>query len=116
MSLIVKARVTDDTVVLDLLGRLWVLDLPLRDRVHALLQDGCRFFVFNLEDVDYMDSSGLGQLVAIWTTVRTKGGNVVLLRPTERVRRLLTVTKLQIVFDTFQEEGKAKTSVRRGEA
>ncbi len=113
MTLLIRTRIAGDTVVLDLSGRLWVLDLPLRDQVHALLAQGCRFFILNIEEVNYIDSSGLGQLVSIWTSVRTQGGNVVLLRPTERVRRLLFITKLQMVFDVFLEEEKAALGVRR---
>lgn len=114
MGLIITSRVDGDTVVLDLEGRLWVLDLPLRDRLHALLEGGCRFFIFNLERVDYVDSSGLGQLVALWTSVRSKEGNICVLRPTTRVRRLLTVTRLNVIFDMFEEEDRAKMAVRRG--
>ena len=113
MSLIITPHVTGDTVVLDLEGRLWVLDLPLHDKLRDLLANGCRYFVLNLEKVDYIDSSGLGQLVALWTSVRTKGGNLVLMRPTERVRRLLTVTRLNVVFDVYHDAEKAKAASRR---
>jgi anti-sigma B factor antagonist len=113
MALIVIPRLTADTVVLDLEGRLWVLDLPLHDRVRDLLANGCRYFIVNLEKVEYIDSSGLGQLVALWTSVRTRGGNLVLMRPGERVRRLLTVTRLNVVFDVYQDEAKAKAAIRR---
>ncbi len=113
MALIVNSRVSADTVVLDLEGRLWVLDLPLHDQVRDLLAAGCRYFVVNLEKVEYIDSSGLGQLVALWTSVRTRGGNLVLMRPTERVRRLFSVTRLNVVFDVFQDEDKAKGAIRR---
>jgi anti-anti-sigma factor len=113
MALIVIPRLTADTVVLDLEGRLWVLDLPLHDQVRDLLANGCRYFIVNLEKVEYIDSSGLGQLVALWTSVRTRGGNLVLMRPGDRVRRLLTVTRLNVVFDVYQDEAKAKAAIRR---
>ena len=58
-----------DVVILDLNGRLWVLDLSLRDFVKKLLDDGARHFVLNLGDITYMDSSGLGQMLAIWTSI-----------------------------------------------
>ena len=70
MGLKITTRRAGDTAILELEGRLWILDLPLRDRIRELLQENYRFFVFNLEKVDYMDSSGLGQLVALWTSVR----------------------------------------------
>jgi anti-sigma B factor antagonist len=114
MGLIITSRAAGDTVLLDLQGRLWVLDLPLRDRVHSLLEQGCRYFVFNLAEVDYIDSSGLGQLVALWTSVRTREGNLCVLQPSARVRRLLTVTRLNVIFDMFDDEERAKNAVRRG--
>jgi anti-sigma B factor antagonist len=98
---------------LDLAGRLWVQEQPLHDQVRALLDEGYRFLILNLEKVDYIDSSGLGQLVSIWTSVRSRNGNIVLLRPTERVRRLLRTTALYIVFDVFDDEERARVHVRR---
>ena len=114
MALIIKPRVINDVVVLDMKGRLWVLDLPLRDKTQALLEQGCRFFVLNIAEVDYIDSSGLGQLISIWTSVRSKGGNVVLLNATSKVQRLLVTTRLQVIFDIFDDEERAKLAARRG--
>lgn len=81
--------------------------------MRSLLDEGCRFLILNLEKVDYIDSSGLGQLVSIWTSVRSRGGNVNLLRPTERVKRLLRTTNLYVVFDVFDDEQRARGAVRR---
>jgi anti-sigma B factor antagonist len=104
MSLKVGIRKTDDITLLDLEGRLWVQEGPLHTQVRSLLEGGCRFLILNLEKVDYIDSSGLGQLVSIWTSVRSLGGNVNLLRPTDRVKRLLRTTSLYVVFDVFEDE------------
>ena len=114
MALVIKEQVDGDTAILSLQGRLWVLDLPLRDRVHVLLDQGCRYFVFDLTHLDYIDSSGLGQLVALWTSVRTKEGNLCLVRPSNRIQRLLKMTKLGVIFDVFEELEKARGAVRRG--
>jgi anti-sigma B factor antagonist len=113
MSLKIGTRKSDDVAVIDLAGRLWVQELPLQDQVKLLLDQGCRYLVLNLENVDYVDSSGLGQLVSIWTSVRSKNGNINLLRPTERVRRLLRTTALYVVFDVFDDEQRARAAVRR---
>ncbi len=113
MGLTITLRNSGDVTILDLEGRLWILDLPLRDRAHALLEAGTRYFILNIERVDYMDSSGLGQLVSLWTSVRTRGGNLVLLKPSARVRKLLTVTRLHVVFDIFQDEERAAAAIRR---
>ena len=113
MPLIIDARVTGDTVLLHVKGRLWILDLPLRDTVQTLLEKGCRFFIFDIAEVDYIDSSGIGQLISIWTSVRTRGGNLVLLHADQRIQRLLVTARLQVIFDVFEDEEKAKVSVRR---
>ena len=113
MSLEVSIRRTGDVAILDLAGRLWVQEPPLHDQTRALLEEGCRFLILNLEKVDYIDSSGLGQLVSIWTSVRSHHGNINLLSPTEKVRRLLRTTALYIVFDVFDDEQRALGAVRR---
>src|SRR5262249_12237320 len=88
MALIIKQRNVSDIVVLDLGGRLWVLDLPLRDLVNGILVGGRQNFVLNLAGVDYIDSSGLGQLISIWTSIRSRGGDMTILNPTKRVQQL----------------------------
>jgi anti-sigma B factor antagonist len=113
MALNIGTRVFDDIVILDLEGRLWVQDQPLQDRVKSLLAEGHRFIVLNMTGVDYIDSSGLGQLVSIWTSVRARNGNINLLRPGERVRKLLKTTALYVVFDVFDDEERARAAVRR---
>lgn len=114
MDLLIRSQIEGDTVILSLEGRLWVLDLSLRDRVHGLLQQGYRFFIFDLSGLGYVDSSGLGQMVALWTSVRTRDGNVCVVRPSLRIQRLLKITRLHVIFDVFEDLEKAKTSIHRG--
>jgi anti-sigma B factor antagonist len=113
MALEIQPRIIEEVVILHLSGRLWVLDWGLHERMQSLLNEGRRFFVLDIGDVDYVDSTGLGQLITLWTSIRTKNGNLVLLRPTTRVRRLLQVTRLQVVFDAFDDEERARIAVRR---
>lgn len=114
MALVIKQRDVSDVVVLDLIGRLWILDLPLRDLMNGLLTDGKRHFVLNLAGVEYIDSSGLGQLISIWSSIRNKNGYMTLLRPTKRVLRLFEITRLNAVFEIFGTEpdavGKARSA------
>jgi len=116
MTLIIQQRVISGVVVLDLTGRLWILDLPLRDLMNGLLSDGKRHLVLNLAGVDYMDSSGLGQLVSIWTSIRNKKGYLTLLHPSKRVQRLFEITRLHTVFDIFEEEPAAVEKARTATA
>jgi anti-sigma B factor antagonist len=107
MALVIKQRNVSDVVVLDLTGRLWILDLPLRDLMNGLLTEGKSRFVLNLAGVDYIDSSGLGQLVSIWGSVRNRKGHMTLLSPSKRVLRLFEITRLTSVFEICDQESEA---------
>jgi anti-sigma B factor antagonist len=109
MSMTLKPRRIDDVVILDLSGRITIGEgtLVLRNEIQKLLNAGDAKFLLNLADVDYIDSSGLGELVSSFTTVRNKNGQLKLLNLTRRVRDLLQITKLLTVFDTFDSETEA---------
>src|SRR2546429_457255 len=107
MPLTIQERTVSGVLVLDLAGRLWILDLPLRDRMIALLNEGNRNFVLNLGGVEYIDSSGLGQLITIWTSIKNRGGHLAVLGPTKRVQRLFDITRLDTVFKIFDKEEEA---------
>ncbi len=112
MSMVINPRRLDDVVILDLSGRITIGEgtLVLRDRIQKLLNDGDRKFLLNLADVDYIDSSGLGELVTSFTTVRNQGGQLKLLNLTKRVKDLLQITKLYTVFDVYDDEATAVRS------
>ncbi len=114
MSVLVKPRRLDDVVILDLSGRITLGEgsVVIRDTLQKLLHAGDRKFLMNLADVDYIDSSGLGELVTAFTTVRAEGGQVKLLKLTHRIRDLLQITKLLTVFDAFENETEAIKSMR----
>ncbi len=114
MSLSIKTRKEDGVTVLDLSGRLTIGEpvLLLRDSVRGSIDDGDLKFVLNLGDVGYIDSSGLGELVSIYTTVRNKEGDVKLLKLSAKAKDLLQMTKLLTVFDTFDEEADALASLK----
>src|SRR4026209_377860 len=114
MSMTIKAPRIDDIVILDLGGRITIGEgtLILRNVIQKLLDRGDSKFLLNLADVDYIDSSGLGELVTAFTTVRNKNGQLKLLNLTRRVRDLLQITKLLTVFDAFDNETEALKSLR----
>ena len=113
-SMILKPRRLDDVVILDLSGRITIGEgtLVLRDHIQKMLASGDRKFLLNLADVDYIDSSGLGELVTSFTTVRNQGGQLKLLNLTRRVRDLLQITKLLTVFEAFDSETEALKSMK----
>ena len=114
MELTVTTRIISGVVILDMVGRLWILDLPLRDLIRKMLDDGHRFFVLNLTDLSYIDSSGLGQMIMIWTSINNRNGHMTLLRPTARVQKLLEMTKLHRVFEIFRDENEAVIEAAKG--
>jgi len=114
MNMVLKARRLDDVVILDLSGRITMGEgtLVLRDQIQRLLAAGDRKFLFNLADVDYIDSSGLGELVTSFTTVRNQEGQLKLLNLTRRVQDLLQITKLLTVFEVFNNETEALKTMK----
>jgi len=114
MSLVVKVRRLDDVAILDLSGRITMGEgtLILRDHIQKLLNAGDRKFLLNFGDVDYIDSSGLGELVTSFTTVRNKDGQLKILNLTRRVQDLLQITKLLTVFEGFDSEAEALKSLK----
>jgi anti-sigma B factor antagonist len=86
--------------------------LTLREEVHKLLAEGKKKIVLNLADVNYIDSSGLGELVSAYTAVKNAGGELKLLNLTSKVRDLLVITKLVTVFDVKDDEAAAVSSFK----
>ena len=114
MSMLLKSRRLDDVVILDLSGRITMGEgaVIVRDNLQKLLDAGDRKFLVNLADVNYIDSSGLGELVVAFTTVRNHAGQLKLLNLTKRVRDLLQITKLLTVFESFDSEAEAIKSMK----
>ena len=79
-------------------------DVLLRQKVNELLDQGETRIVLNLEKVKYMDSAGIGELVACYKRAKEKDGTVKLLNPSGKVYDLLQLTKLEEVFDTYRDE------------
>jgi anti-sigma B factor antagonist len=118
MQLKIGVRVLSDGIfIVDGAGRIIFGEetAMLRDQVKALISESGRI-VLNLADVTYIDSGGLGTLVALYTTARNAGGAVKLSRLTPRVGDLLQVTKLLTVFEVYNSEDEAVLSFRKGVA
>jgi anti-sigma B factor antagonist len=95
--------------VLDLSGKITIGegDVVLREKVSELLDAGQQNVLLNLEKVSYMDSAGIGELVACYKRAKEKRGIVKLLNPSGKVEDLLQLTKLEEVFETFRDEKEA---------
>ena len=84
----------------------------LRKTIRDLLEDQRVKILLNLADVNYIDSSGIGELVSAFTTVKNRGGDLKLLHLTKKVHDLLQLTKLFTVFDVYSDERTALGSFR----
>jgi anti-sigma B factor antagonist len=114
MSMKVATRQVDGITVLDLSGRITLGEgsVTLRDAVHDALAKGSKRILLNLGDISYIDSSGIGELVSAYTTVRNQGGELKLLNLTKKVHDLLQITKLYTVFDVKDDEASAISSFK----
>src|ERR1700748_1219179 len=109
MSMKVSTRQVDGVTILELSGRLTLGQgsVTLRDTIRDLVAKGSTKILLNLGNVDYIDSSGVGELVSAFTSVKNAGGELKLLNLTQKVRDLLQITKLYTVFDVHDDEAHA---------
>ena len=106
MKMTASTRLVGGVTIVDLSGRIVLGEgsAGVRDLVRDLIKEGNNKILLNLRDVDYIDSSGLGELVNAFTIMRSQGGELKLLNLTKRVRALLQITKLLTVFDITDDE------------
>ena len=109
MSMKVAIRQVDGITILDLSGRITLGEgsIILRDSVHDALDKGSKNILLNLAQISYIDSSGVGELVSAFTSVKNAGGELKLLNLTQKVHDLLQITKLYTVFDIKDDEATA---------
>jgi anti-sigma B factor antagonist len=112
MSMKLATREVSGVTIVDLSGKITLGEggMTLREEVRQLLAKGSKKIVLNLADVNYIDSSGLGELVSAYTAVKNAGGELKLLNLTSKVRDLLVITKLVTVFDVKDDEASAVSS------
>ena len=109
MSMKSTTRQVDGITILDLSGRITLGEgsVQLRDLIRDLVAKGQTKILLNLGDVNYIDSSGIGELVSAFTSVKNQGGELKLLNLTKKVHDLLQITKLYTVFDIKDDEASA---------
>jgi anti-sigma B factor antagonist len=101
-----------EVTVIDAAGRITLGEntTSFREIIHKLTAGGRKKILVNLADVTYIDSSGIGELIAAYTTVKHQGGAVKLLNPTKRVYDLLHITRIYSVFEVFDDRSTAMSS------
>ena len=114
MSIKATAREIGSVTIVDLSGRITLGEgsSTLRQMVRDLLAKNQRKILLNLGDINYIDSSGIGELVSGFTTVRNQGGELKLLQLTKKVHDLLQITKLYTVFEVHDSEQAALDSFK----
>ena len=114
MALSIASREVDGVTVVDLSGRITLGEgsVQLRETVRDLIGKGSKKILLNMGDVNYIDSSGLGELVSAYTTAQNQGAVVKLLSLTHKVKDVLQLTKLYTVFDIYDDEASAIASFK----
>jgi anti-sigma B factor antagonist len=110
----VNERQAGDVTILDMSGsvRMGEGAISLRNSIRGLVEDGKKKILLNLGGVKNIDSSGIGELIANYTTVSRDGGQLKLLNLTDKIRNLLVITKLLTVFDSYDNEPEALNSFK----
>jgi anti-sigma B factor antagonist len=114
VALAIASREVDGVTVLGLSGRITLGEgsVQLRDAIRDQISKGQKRILLDLGDVNYIDSSGLGELVSAYTTARNQGATLKLLKLTKKVHDLLQLTKLYTVFDIYDDEASAIASFK----
>ena len=112
MSIDFSTRQSDDITIVDLKGRITLGEgsVTVRDTVHDLLSKGQKRILLNLGGVNYIDSSGIGELVSAFTAAKKQGGELKLLNLSKKIHDLLQITKLYTVFEGKDDEALAVES------
>lgn len=111
----ITERHVGGVTVLDLMGKLTLTDGPgrVKDKVTSLIYQGHRQIVLNLAEITYVDSSGLGELVACHLTAERSAGCIKLANAGYRMQDLLVLTKLLTIFESHRSEAAAIESFSR---
>lgn len=105
-------RKNGDVMIFDLKGKILIGDGidELREAINDSIKANEKKLILNFNQVPYLDSTGLGEVVRSYTTLKKEGGMVKIINLTQKVHDLLSVTKLITVFETFEDEDKAVNS------
>lgn len=109
-----RERQSGDVTILDLSGSIRMGEgcITLRNSLRGLAEGGKKKILLNLASVKNVDSSGIGELIANYTSLTRDGGQLKLLNLTEKIRDLLVITKLLTVFDAYESEQEALTTFK----
>jgi anti-sigma B factor antagonist len=118
MNMTISTRQVGGITILDIGGRIVLGEesASVRNVIRDVLNNGHKQILFNLGDVDSLDTIGLGSLVGAFTTVRKQGGDLKLLNLPEKFAGVMQITKLYTVFDIINDEAAAVKSFNQSTA
>jgi anti-sigma B factor antagonist len=106
-----KSQIRDlaNARIIELSGKITIGsgDVKIRELIDESLAAGKKNILLDLAGVSTIDSSGIGEMVACYTTVTKKGGHLKLLRLSPKINDILQVTQLITVFDVYDDEQEA---------
>lgn len=110
----ISTRYRDNVAILDITGEIigearFELNKAMQEQIDANRVG----IIINLEEVPMMDSVGLGMLIAAYTSLAKKDSKMVLLNVGRSVRYLLTITKLDQIFEKYDDEDEAMESLKK---
>jgi anti-sigma B factor antagonist len=110
----IEKRKKGNVTIIDLKGKILFGDGidELRQSINGAIKDNEKQLVLNFAEVPYLDSTGLGEVVRSYTTLKKEGGTVKIANLTNKVKDLMMVTKLITVFETFENEDEAVKSFK----
>ena len=116
MGINTSTRLVNNIVIIDTIGELRLGEGTdtVRRVVRGLLEEGYRNMLLNLRDVRHIDSSGVGELMSCYTSVRNQGGQLKLMNLSKNVHNLLQLTKLYTIFEVEEDERRAIASFGKG--
>jgi anti-sigma B factor antagonist len=108
----IETRTVGEIIIMDFSGQITLGEgtKEVRDAVRTILEQGGNKIILNLGGVNYIDSSGVGEMVSTFASVTNKGGQLRLVNLTKRIKEMLTITKLLTVFQSFEDEQEAIAS------
>ena len=109
----ISVRQTEGFTILDAKGKITIGagDVELREAIQGALDAGAQKILVNLEKVSTIDSSGIGELVSAYTSATNKGAQLALVHLPPKVQDILQITQLVTVFDVYDDEAEAISSM-----
>ena len=112
----IESRERNGVVILDLQGKL--MGGPdaetFKSTIHKAIEKGRKQVIVNLHNIDWINSTGMGILISGYTTMRRSGGDLKLLHVSDKIKSILYVTKLNLIFKCFDNEDEAVASFANG--